>query len=67
MAAGLWLTTSWNIFLRLLLAVLVYLGLLVALGAFREPDMQAVLKLMPWGRLRDAFRRRIGLRPAGEP
>ena len=67
MAAGLWLTASWNIFLRLLLAVLVYLGLLVALGAFREPDMQAVLKLMPWGRLRDAFRRRIGLRPAGEP
>ncbi|MGQ9517148.1 MAG: oligosaccharide flippase family protein, partial [Anaerolineae bacterium] len=67
MAAGLWLTASWNIGLRLVLAAVLYISLLVLLGAFREPDMQAVLKLMPWGRLRDALRRRIGLRPAGEP
>jgi len=47
MAAGLWLLRGTTVLLAIPVAAAIYLGALVALGTFRQPDVALVLDLLP--------------------
>jgi O-antigen/teichoic acid export membrane protein len=47
MAAGMWLLRSTTVLLTIPVAAAIYLGALVALGTFRQPDVALVLRLLP--------------------
>lgn len=66
MALMLWATRAGSLAWRLPLAVLLYIALLIAMGGFRDEDMQVIVRALPWDRLKNAIRRRIGLPVAGE-
>jgi O-antigen/teichoic acid export membrane protein len=47
MAAGMWLLRGTTVLLIIPVAAAIYLGALVALGTFRQPDVALVLRLLP--------------------
>ena len=47
MAAGLWLLHGTTALLTIPVAAILYLGALVALGTFRQPDVALILQLLP--------------------
>jgi O-antigen/teichoic acid export membrane protein len=57
MAAGMWLLRGTTVLLIIPVAVAIYVGTLVALGTFRQPDVALVLQLLP-ARLRQPLQRR---------
>jgi hypothetical protein len=48
----LWLGSRWSLAGAVVLSPLAYGLGLIALGTFRQPDVAAVLRRLPWGRRR---------------
>ena len=66
MAGVLWLTRAGSVLLRLPAAVVVYLGVLVLIGGFRNEDFRLLIRALPDGRLKQFVAHIPGLAdPAG--